>query len=183
MGEGVCSLCEKDCIGSEHHIKPRKFGGKNNKSNLVFLCFDCHNAIELFCSYCENSKTICDRQMFNSCWRRNNAYFLQTEDSKDMFSNINEIPRFNVEKRHKKRKIRTPSNKCMICKKTFTFPLNRCIIKSDTIFKMKKSILQDKSNKDIIYMCDACYDYAIMWEKAYSGFKDKKRKAAVKQAF
>jgi len=67
IGEDICTLCNENAIGSEHHIRHREFGGKDIKNNLVFLCLECHNKIEIFCFCCENSRNICDIQMFNSC--------------------------------------------------------------------------------------------------------------------
>ena len=172
IGTSVCSLCDKNTYGSEHHIKPRTFGGTNATNNLVFLCSNCHDSVEFFCSYCENSKTICDKQMFNSCWRRNNVYFIQTEESRSIFNEIDEIPRFNVTKKHRRKKIKLNSNKCDICKKRFTLALNNCIVKSDILFKLDKTILKGKKDKNIIYMCNTCYAYAIQLEKAYINVKN-----------
>ena len=30
-----------------HHIIPRNFGGEDNPENLILLCNDCHNEVEL----------------------------------------------------------------------------------------------------------------------------------------
>ena len=166
-GESMCSLCTTIKFGSEHHIKPRKYGGTDANNNLVFLCIDCHNKIEMFCSCCENSKTICDKQMFNSCWRRNNAYFIQTDESKSIFEDIEEIPRFNFNFKKKRSRIRNRVNRCMICKSNSYFTLNKCMLKSDSIVKLGRSILKDKAEKNIIYVCDKCFDYAIMIENVY----------------
>ena len=174
-GEGRCSLCDNVLIGSEHHIKPRAHGGTDDSKNLVFLCVDCHNAVELFCSYCENSKTICDKQMFNSCWRRNNVYFLQTSESKEMFDDINDIPKLKIERKHRTRKMKASVKKCMICRKTFPFQLNRCKVVNNVISKLAKTILQDKHDPDIIYVCDDCYSYALMMEKAFGKIKENQK--------
>lgn len=174
-GESRCSLCDNILAGSEHHIKPRAYGGTNDNKNLVFLCMDCHNAVELFCSYCENSKTICDKQMFNSCWRRDNVYFLQTSESKEMFDDINDIPKLKIERKHRTREMKASVKKCMICKKTFLFQLNQCKIVNNVIYKLAKTILQDKRDLNIIYVCDDCYSYALMMEKAFVKIKENQK--------
>lgn len=43
----VCPCCKKHVIETLHHIIPRSKGGKDNIENLIFLCFNCHDKIEL----------------------------------------------------------------------------------------------------------------------------------------
>lgn len=46
----TCQSCRKRLTASElqiHHIKPRSEGGTNIMSNLITLCWRCHDLIEL----------------------------------------------------------------------------------------------------------------------------------------
>jgi len=42
----MCPICKKEKAISPHHIRPRKFGGSDNKYNIIWLCVDCHNKVE-----------------------------------------------------------------------------------------------------------------------------------------
>lgn len=44
---GLCFKCQRSVIDGTtrceiHHVLPRNFGGKNNLSNLIPLCRECH---------------------------------------------------------------------------------------------------------------------------------------------
>ncbi len=44
----ICPRCKEQPAKSLHHIVPREFEGKDNKENIIFLCYDCHNKVEMF---------------------------------------------------------------------------------------------------------------------------------------
>jgi len=44
---GVCPRCLRHEAKSCHHIIPRERGGIDNQENLIWLCEDCHNKVEL----------------------------------------------------------------------------------------------------------------------------------------
>lgn len=43
----TCYRCDKEKKGCLHHIIPKYFGGRNGKNNLVYLCDDCHDYVEI----------------------------------------------------------------------------------------------------------------------------------------
>jgi 5-methylcytosine-specific restriction endonuclease McrA len=54
--EGYKAMFEKKCYrcdgeaNSLHHVIPREHGGKDNVENLLFLCKECHDEIEIYTS-------------------------------------------------------------------------------------------------------------------------------------
>lgn len=44
---GVCNHCLIKKGNSVHHIIPRSAGGSNDKTNLIHLCSECHDLIEM----------------------------------------------------------------------------------------------------------------------------------------
>jgi hypothetical protein len=42
----MCAKCLKIRESSKHHLLPRRFFGSNENSPLLFLCRDCHTALE-----------------------------------------------------------------------------------------------------------------------------------------
>ena len=178
IGEETCGLCGSIDTGSEHHIIPRRFGGKNIRSNLIFLCVNCHNNAEMLCSYCQNSRNICNIYMFNRCWRNDNINFLQTEESKEEFSDISKIPakyisdnKFNTTRGRKK--VIISSYKCSICKRKSYNVLNCCELTPNSMIYLGKRIIrsQDISNKNIVYMCDSCFNVSLSIQNQYLKIK------------
>lgn len=57
--EKVCPHCREHEIESVHHIMPRKHGGKLIPENIIFLCFKCHNKVEILTDevFKKNGKT------------------------------------------------------------------------------------------------------------------------------
>jgi len=45
--EGKCELCGAEWGLAAHHVTPRKLGGLDELENIVVVCKDCHNEIEL----------------------------------------------------------------------------------------------------------------------------------------
>lgn len=43
----ICPYCKKNIANSVHHIIPRKYNGSNDDTNLINLCFGCHDIIEI----------------------------------------------------------------------------------------------------------------------------------------
>ena len=43
----ICAYCNKHYVESIHHILPRKFNGGDNTENLIGLCFECHDKVEI----------------------------------------------------------------------------------------------------------------------------------------
>jgi len=43
----TCYRCDKKKKGCLHHIIPKYFGGRNDKDNLVYLCDECHDYVEI----------------------------------------------------------------------------------------------------------------------------------------
>jgi len=44
----LCPRCKERPAKSSHHIIPRQFKGNDSKENLILLCYECHNKIEIF---------------------------------------------------------------------------------------------------------------------------------------
>ena len=42
-----CMKCKRKDHLTPHHIKPRKWGGKDELRNLITFCSSCHDAVEL----------------------------------------------------------------------------------------------------------------------------------------
>ena len=43
-----CEMCEEDVTAiDKHHIKSKKFGGTNHKSNYARICPNCHRSVHL----------------------------------------------------------------------------------------------------------------------------------------
>jgi len=46
--DNMCLMCfSKNNYVSKHHIIPRKYGGENNIENLINLCNNCHDYVEI----------------------------------------------------------------------------------------------------------------------------------------
>ena len=45
--KGKCPRCLQEEAKSPHHIIPREFGGGDNKENIIWLCYNCHNEVEI----------------------------------------------------------------------------------------------------------------------------------------
>lgn len=46
--ERRCKRCKKLLRGSDHHIIPRNYDGGDNPENQIFLCFKCHDKVEIW---------------------------------------------------------------------------------------------------------------------------------------
>jgi hypothetical protein len=46
--DGICFICGdgRSQMLQEHHVVPRRFGGKDTERNLVTVCVQCHYALE-----------------------------------------------------------------------------------------------------------------------------------------
>lgn len=56
----ICPRCNKRNVESLHHLLPRKYGGKDNIENLIFLCFECHDEVEVLTSILLEKKSKVD---------------------------------------------------------------------------------------------------------------------------
>jgi len=66
---GICFICKRKIVGSEHHIISKKNGGSDDNENKIFLCSNCHNDVDINCGICEsNIKYVCNKELFIKCW-------------------------------------------------------------------------------------------------------------------
>ena len=61
MKIGICPKCNQEKELGKHHKIPKRFGGKANKENILYICRSCHNHLEFFIP--QNYK-MCDRFYF-----------------------------------------------------------------------------------------------------------------------
>lgn len=45
--ETICPLCRINNVESHHHILPRKYGGQEFYENMIYLCYKCHDYVEI----------------------------------------------------------------------------------------------------------------------------------------
>lgn len=44
-GNQLCDICKEEHILQEHHIRGRKVPNHNHKSNLTYICANCHDKV------------------------------------------------------------------------------------------------------------------------------------------
>lgn len=48
MIEGRCQNCPYEGKLTKHHVVPKKVGGPDKRSNIAYLCMDCHALVERY---------------------------------------------------------------------------------------------------------------------------------------
>jgi len=43
---GICPKCNEFTALTKHHIKPKRFFGKRNNTDWIYICRDCHDDLE-----------------------------------------------------------------------------------------------------------------------------------------
>ena len=43
----LCEICHQNESHDKHHITSKCFGGTNHKSNIAYLCPNCHRSVHL----------------------------------------------------------------------------------------------------------------------------------------
>ena len=64
--KGNCPRCLNQKAKSCHHIIPRKYGGGDNKENLIWLCVGCHDEVEILTEDWINDMGIIDPKKLRS---------------------------------------------------------------------------------------------------------------------